>query len=136
MRFIGGNGKLLKLIVLIVLVCFTGCVNTKIDYVEEDALPKDKTYRISDVFLKGGKVLNLKEAQPKFKATYKGMKNVIIYYDNDFNRKFIEIKDIDKIKIEIIEPNIGLTILVVAGVLVLLVILLLAAFLISKPILY
>jgi hypothetical protein len=48
----------LQVIIFTVLLCFIGCQTSKIEYVEEDALPKEKTYRISQVFLKDGKVLN------------------------------------------------------------------------------
>lgn len=64
------------------LVCFTGCVTSKIEYVENDKLPNDKVYRISDVYMKDGSVIKLKSKEAKFKLKYKGIENVIIYNDD------------------------------------------------------
>jgi hypothetical protein len=108
----------LSLIMLSLLILFSGCVTTKISYVEEDKLPKDKVYRIAEVYMKDGSVIDLKETEPKFKAEYKGINNVIIYYDKEYNTKYIELKNIDRLKIEIYESNVLLNVLLIAGGLV------------------
>lgn len=108
----------LSLILLSLLILFAGCVTTKISYVEEDKLPKDKVYRIAEVYMKDGSVIDLKESEPKLKAEYKGIDNVIIYYDKEYNTKYIELKNIDRLKIEIYESNVLLNVLLIAGGLV------------------
>ena len=107
--------NLFKVCFLISIFVVSGCVTTKISYVEEDKLPKEKVYRISEVYMKDGSVINLKDSEPKFKALYKGMANVIVYYDNDYNTKYIELKNADRLKIEILESNVVLTVLVIVG---------------------
>lgn len=115
---------ILSVAVLSFLISFSGCVTSKVTYVEEDKLPKDKVYRISEVYLKDGSVINLKDAEPKFKPEYKEMTNVIVYFDKDYKTKYIELKNIDRLKIEILESNLAVTILIIIGSIVILAILL------------
>jgi hypothetical protein len=112
-----------KILTIIVLASFAGCVTTKIDYVENDGLPKEKTYRIKEVFLKDGSTVKLSDAEPKFKSSYKGLSNVIIYYDKNYAVKVITLQDISKIKIEIVEPDNVKILLITGGVLIALVML-------------
>lgn len=116
-----------SLYVLFVLTA-SGCVTTKISYVEEDKLPKEKVYRIAEVYMKDGSVVNLKDSEPKFKAVYKGMANVIVYYDNDYNTKYIELKNVDRLKIEIYESNVLVNVLIIVGSLILVALLLFISF--------
>ncbi len=117
--FINKNIVVFRSIILLVLVCFTGCVTSKIEYTETNELPKDKVYRISDVYMKDGSVIKLKGKEAKFKLKYKGIENVIIYNDDKNKEMFIPLKDIKNIKIEVIEGNTVLTILTIAGALIL-----------------
>jgi hypothetical protein len=107
---------LFKTIVFLIIATFTGCVTTKVDYVENDKLPKDKVYRIAEVFMKDGTVINLWDTEPKFRAKYKGLTNVITYYDVNYAVRIIDLKDIKQIKIEILESNQIVTALIIVGV--------------------
>lgn len=118
----------LRTIIFTLLLAFSGCVTTKISYVEEDKLPKEKVYRIAEVYMKDGSVVNLKDSEPKFKAVYKGMANVIVYYDSDYNTKYIELKNVDKLKIEIYESNVLVNVLIIVGGLILVALLLFISF--------
>ncbi len=123
MKYVYQKRTILKIIVVLVLGSFTGCVTTKVAYVENDNLPKDKVYRIAEVFMKDGTVINLRDTEPKFKVKYKGMENIITYYDKDYNIKYIELKNVQQVKIELVEGNLGMTLLVIGGALVILVLL-------------
>lgn len=112
-----------KIITLLVLIFFTGCVTSKIEYVEKEKLPKDKVYRISDVYLNNGTVINLKDKEPKIKLKYKGMDNVIVYYEDVNIEKYVQLKDISSLKIEVLESNQLLTAVVVVGSLAIIVLL-------------
>jgi hypothetical protein len=115
------NKIFIKVTVLLVLACFTGCVTSKIEYVETEKIPpKGKVYRIADVYMKDGKVINLRDAEPKYKSSYKGKEHVITYYNNDFKTKIIELKDVSKVKVEILESNQILTAVLVVGILAIL----------------
>lgn len=115
------RGLLFRSVILLIIVSFAGCVTTKVAYVDNDKLPTEKTYRLIEVYMKDGTKINLRDSEPKFKVKYKGVENVITYYDAEFNTKFIELKNIQQIKIELVEGNTGMTLLVIGGVLVLLV---------------
>lgn len=113
---------------LLLLFSFSGCVTSKISYVEEDKLPKDKVYRIAEVYMNDGSIIDLKDSEPKFKTNYKGMANVIVYYDNDYNTKYIELKNVDRLKIEIYESNVLVNVLIIVGGLILVALLLFISF--------
>lgn len=104
---------------MIVLAAFTGCVTSKIEYTESNELPKDKVYRISDVYMKDGSVIHLKGKDAKFKLKYKGFENVIIYNADNEKEMFIPLKNINNMKIEVQQGNNVLTILTIAGALIL-----------------
>lgn len=108
-----------RLIIFIILVSFTGCVTSKIEYTESNELPKDKVYRISDVYMKDGSVINLKGKEAKFKLKYKGVDNVIVYSDDKDKEILIPVININKLKIEVLEGQTVLTILTILGVLIL-----------------
>ena len=112
------NAVFFRTVLLLVLVCFTGCVTTKIEYVDSDKLPKKKVYHITEVFLKNGTSRNLRNKDPEFKIKYKGIENVIIYDDNG-KETLISLKDIDKIEIEVMESNVVLSIFIIIGSIVL-----------------
>lgn len=113
------NINLTRYITFALLVCFTGCVTSKIEYVESNEFPSGKTYRISEVFLKDGTVLILKDKEPAFKLRYKGNDNVIVYYEDVNIEKTILLKDISRLKIEVLESNTVLSVIVIVGSVVL-----------------
>lgn len=122
------NSKSFKIIILILLASFTGCVTSKIEYTESNELPKDKVYRIADVYMKDGSVINLKGKEAKFKLKYKGVENVIVYTDNKDNEILIPVININKLKIEVLEGQTVLTILTILGVLILVFLILIIIF--------
>lgn len=114
-----------RLIIFIILISFTGCVTSKIEYTESNELPKDKVYRISEVYMKDGTVINLKGKEAKFKLKYKGIENVIVYVDDKDKDVLIPVKNINNIKIEVLEGQTLVTVLVIVGSLIILFIILL-----------
>ena len=119
------NPKAFRLLVFIILVSFAGCVTSRIEYVKNDALPKKKTYRISEAYMKDGSIIDLKDKESKFKLKYKGMDNVIVYNDKDLNELYIQLNDINTLKIEVIESNTVLNVIIIAGSIILFVLIIL-----------
>lgn len=119
------NIVIFRLIILLVLTAFTGCVTSKIEYVESREFPKGKTYRISEVFMKDGSVINLKDKEPEFKLNYKGNENVIVYFEDVNIEKKILLKDISLLKIEVLESNTVLNVIIIIGSVILFFLLLL-----------
>ncbi|NOS84728.1 MAG: hypothetical protein HOP31_06275 [Ignavibacteria bacterium] len=117
--FIFKNIFFFRVIILLVLAAFTGCVTSKIEYTESNELPKDKVYRISDVYMKDGTVINLKGKDAKFKLKHKGVENVIVYIDDKDKEILIPVKDVNNIMIEVLEGHTLLTVLTIVGVLIL-----------------
>lgn len=109
------NVNLTRYITFALLVCFTGCVTSKIEYVESSEFPSGKTYRISEVFLKDRTVLILKDKEPAFKLRYKGNDNVIVYYEDVNIERTILLKDISRLKIEVLESNIVVNVLIIVS---------------------
>lgn len=117
--FMSKNIIFFRAIILLVLAAFTGCVTSKIEYVESSEFPSGKTYRISEVFLKDGTLLILKDKEPDFKLRYKGNDNVIVYYEDVNIERTILLKDISRLKIEVLESNTVLSVIVIVGSVVL-----------------
>lgn len=109
------NVLVFRLIVSIVLVSFAGCVTSKIEYVESDKVPVEKTYRISQLYLKDGTILDVKEKEAKLRLKYKGVSNVIVYYEDVNIEKSVPLMNVDRLKIEILESHLIGTILVIIG---------------------
>jgi hypothetical protein len=63
-----------------------------------------------------GTVINIKEGEPKFRTKYRGLTNVITYYDNNYATRIIDLKNVKQIQIEIVESNQPLTLIVIIGV--------------------
>jgi len=108
-----------RVIVLLVLAAFTGCVTSKIEYTETNELPEDKTYRISEVFMKDGSVKILKGKEPVFKLKYKGHENILVYFENVNVEKTILLSDVSSLKIEVLESNTVLSVLMIVSSVVL-----------------
>ncbi len=109
------NIILFRIIVLLVLAAFSGCVTSKIEYVEKEELPDEKVYYIISAYLKDGSTVDLKDKKAEVKFDYKGVKNVILYYDEGFKEKHILFKDIAWLKIEVVENNKTVTTIVIIG---------------------
>ena len=97
---------------------FLGCVSSKIEYVEKEKLPEEKVYYIISAYLKDGSTIDLKDKKAEVKLDHKGVKNVILYYDEGFKEKYIPFKDIAWLKIEVVETNQVVTTIVIAGAVV------------------
>ncbi len=65
--------------------------------------------------MKNGMVIDLKGKDAQFKLKHKRIENVIVYNDENFDEKYILLKDVNSIKIEILESNILLTIIIIVG---------------------
>ena len=117
--FIFNNTAIFRMIVLILIVSFTGCVTSKIEYVESSEFPSGKTYRISEVFLNDGTVLILKDKEPEFKIRYKGNDNVILYYEDVNIERTILLKDVSRLKIEVLESNIVVNVIIIVSSIIL-----------------
>lgn len=109
------NKSIFRVVILIVLVSFAGCVSSKIEYVESDKVPVEKTYRISQLYLKDGTVIDVKEKEAKLRLKYKGVSNVIVYYEDVNIEKSVPLKDVARLKIEILESHLIGTVLVIIG---------------------
>lgn len=97
------------------LAAFTGCVTSKIEYVESDKVPVEKVYRISQLYMKDGTIIDVKEKESKLRLKYKGISNVIVYYEDVNIEKSVPLMNVARLKIEIIESHPIATILVVVG---------------------
>ena len=109
------NAIAFRMIVLLVLVSFAGCVTSKIEYVESDKVPVEKTYRISQLYLKDGTIIDVKEKEAKLRLKYKGVSNVIVYYEDVNIEKSVPLKDVARLKIEILESHVIATVLIIIG---------------------
>ena len=116
--FISKNIILFRVIVLLALASFTGCVTSKIEYVESEKVPVEKTYRISQLYLKDGTIIDVKDKEAKLRPKYKGVNNVIVYYEDVNIEKSVPLKNIERLKIEILESNVLVTVLIIVGSLV------------------
>ena len=104
-----------RTIIIIILISFSGCVTSKIEYVESDKVPVEKVYRISQLYMKDGTIIDVKEKEAKLRLKYKGISNVIVYYEDVNIKKSVPLMNIARLKIEIIESHPIATILVVVG---------------------
>lgn len=109
------NTSIFRLVVFIVLLSFSGCVTSKIEYVESDKVPVEKTYRISQLYLKDGTIIDVKEKEAKLRLKYKGISNVIVYYEDVNIEKSVPLKNVARLKIEILESHLIGTVLVIIG---------------------
>ena len=117
--FMSKNIIFFRVIVLLVLAAFTGCVTSKIEYVESKEFSSGKTYRISEVFMNDGTVLILKDKEPEFKIRYKGNDNVILYYEDVNIERTILLKDVSRLKIEVLESNIVVNVIIIVSSIIL-----------------
>jgi len=109
------NAVALKVIVSIVILSFSGCVTSKIEYVESSKVPVEKTYRISQIYLKDGTIIDVKEKEAKLRPKYKGVSNVIVYYEDVNIERSVPLQNVASLKIEVIESNVLLTVAIIAG---------------------
>jgi len=59
-----------------------------------------------------GTKIDVSEKEAKFKLKHKGNENVIIYYEDVNIEKYVLLKDVDRLKIEILESNVAATVIV------------------------
>ncbi len=109
------NVVLFRVIICIILVSFAGCVTSKIEYVESDKVPVEKTYRISQLYLKDGTIIDVKDKEAKLRLKYKGVSNLIVYYEDVNIEKSVPLKDVARLKIEILESHPVATVLIITG---------------------
>lgn len=109
------NAVVLRVIVFIVILSFSGCVTSKIEYVESSKVPVEKTYRISQIYLKDGSIIDVKEKEAKIRPKYKGVSNVIVYYEDVNIERSVPLQNVASLKIEVIESNVLLTVAIIAG---------------------
>ncbi|MBN8585482.1 MAG: hypothetical protein J0M37_10325 [Ignavibacteria bacterium] len=109
------NAVVLSVIVFIVILSFSGCVTSKIEYVESSKVPVEKTYRISQIYLNDGTIIDVKEKEAKLRPKYKGVSNVIVYYEDVNIERSVPLQNVASLKIEVIESNVLLTVAVIAG---------------------
>lgn len=109
------NAVVLRVIVFIVILSFSGCVTSKIEYVESSKVPVEKTYRISQIYLKDGSIIDVKEKEAKLRPKYKGVSNVIVYYEDVNIERSVPLQNVASLKIEVIESNVLLTVAIIAG---------------------
>lgn len=109
------NAVVLRVIVFIVILSFSGCVTSKIEYVESSKVPVEKTYRISQIYLKDGTIIDVKEKEAKLRPKYKGVSNVIVYYEDVNIERSVPLQNVASLKIEVIESNVLLTVAIIAG---------------------
>lgn len=114
--FIFKNIHFFRVIVLFVLAAFTGCVTSKIEYVEPEKIPVSKTYRISTINLKNGTTIDVKDKEAKLKLKHKRISNVIVYYEDVNIEKTVLLSDVAWLKIEILESNHLVTAISVLGI--------------------
>ena len=113
------NAVFFRTVLLLVLVCFTGCVTTKIEYVDSEKLPKKKVYHITEVYMKDGKIIDLKGKDPVFKSYDKGVKNVIVYYEDVNIERTILLENVSKLKIEVSESNVTVNVIIIVSSIIL-----------------
>ncbi len=104
-----------RVIILLVLASFIGCVTSRIEYVESSMFPENKIYRISEVFMKDGTVKVLRDKEPVFKLKYKGNENVIVYYEDVNIEKTIQLSDVSSLKLEVLESNKVLSVIIIVS---------------------
>ena len=117
--FIIKNAAFFRIIVVVVLFSFAGCVTTKIEYVDSDKLPKKKVYHITQAFMKDGKIIDLKGKEPVFKSYDKGIKNVIVYYEDVNIERRVLLKDVQRLKIEVSESNVTVNVIIIVSSIIL-----------------
>lgn len=72
------NIVIFRLIIFMILTAFTGCVTSKIEYVESSKVPVEKTYRISQIYLNDGTIIDVKEKEAKLRPKYIGVSNCVL----------------------------------------------------------
>jgi hypothetical protein len=121
-------GKYFYFISWAVLFSFAGCVSTRVDYAQPEKLKKQNVYRIAVIYMKDGTIYDMLGIESQLKLKYKGQENVIVFKTPDGETKIINISDIDKLKIFVMENDALGTSLIIIGAIVLTVLLLLMIF--------
>ena len=116
-----------------IIISLSGCATTETQRVSSDNMPYKMNYKIINVILKNGLVLDLQDKSALYFREYKNKKNVILYTTTDTIRvskdslnlspvtKVIELDDVKKVTIEKSGTTFVIPILIIAGCAVLLV---------------
>ncbi len=124
---------LASLIVFSLLLSLSGCATTETQRVSSDNMPYKMNYKIINVILKNGLMLDLQDKSALYFREYNNQKNVILYTTTDTVRitkdslnlspvtKVIELDDVKKVTIEKSGTTVVIPILIIAGCAVLLV---------------
>jgi hypothetical protein len=120
-----------------VTVFLSGCYTTRTEMVIDEQIPirlsgkADKDIEIISLKLNSGEVISLKEKDAKFFLNYRDMQNVICYTSSDtiklngeiskvvYTDRVFQLNDIKYIKIETSKLNVGMTVLITTGVILL-----------------
>ena len=112
------------LIVLSIILSLSGCATTETQRVNSDNMAYKMDYKIVNVIMKSGLMIDLKDKSPIYFREYNNKKNVILYTVVDTMRtsedsisvtpvtKVIELDDVKKVTIEKSEINTEIPILV------------------------
>jgi hypothetical protein len=103
--------KFVLVISISLLLSFAGCETVKVKYVDSEDFPSDRVYRLKTAYLYDGRKIDLPD-DAKFKVSFKDKNNVIVY---DYEEKFIELKDISSLKIEVVDSDTVLTVTIIVG---------------------
>jgi hypothetical protein len=126
-------------------LCISGCTTTRIENVNESQLPVRNDYEILSATMKNGEKISLKDKSPRFEIIYKGIPNVILYMNKDttiladnmkkisYEERMIQLKDVKSVTIEITKVQVVKTILVVAGLALIVALIAGAAVSLSNP---
>ena len=121
------------LIVLSIILSLSGCATTETHRISSDNMHYKMNYKITNVIMKNGLVLDLQDKSALYFREYNNKKNVILYTTTDTVRvskdslnlspvtKVIELDDVKKVTIEKSGTTFVIPILIIAGCAVLLV---------------
>jgi len=121
------------LIVLSIILSLSGCATTETQRVSSDNMHYKMNYKIINVIMKNGLVLDLQDKSALYFREYNNKKNVILYITADSIRvskdslnlspvtKVVELDDVKNVTIEKSGTNVVIPILIISGCAVLLV---------------
>ena len=118
---------IIYMIVLSFILSLNGCATTEIQNVSSDNMAYKMNYKIINVLLKNGLVIDLQDKTPIYFREYNNQKNVILYTEVDTLQisedslsvtpvtKVIELDDVNNVTIEKSGTTVVIPILIVAG---------------------
>lgn len=118
---------LIYLIVISFILSIAGCATTETQRVSSDNIAYKTDYKIINVIMKNGLVIDLQDKSPIYFREYDNKKNVILYtavdtiqiYDDSLSvtpvTKIIELDDVKKVTIEKSGTTVVMPILMIGG---------------------